>query len=249
MEFSVEGLELSTLEHKNEPWSSTEGEEDNNEEDFFAVAIYKKIRVFGVDHKFMHQTREQLQAVFPLRHSWLQTDDDGGGGSVGHQKLENCLKKSGLPERIAAQIVSFYHQQRSNMSPGRGRSSARGDANNMSSGRGRSSARDSVTVPLIVTKTLVKMYMWSLPRDIAVDGLLRLTSVLYNLKVARAFDGAEECSVCLETMGRGEKVFRAANCSHHFHALCLLRWLDTDAKTCPLCRCPFAESPYIRVLT
>ncbi|KAJ8505907.1 hypothetical protein OPV22_006793 [Ensete ventricosum] len=43
-----------------------------------------------------------------------------------------------------------------------------------------------------------------------------------------------ECSVCLETMGRGEEVCRMP-CSHVFHACCLRQWLRLS-RLCPLCR-------------
>ena len=43
-----------------------------------------------------------------------------------------------------------------------------------------------------------------------------------------------ECTICLETSRRHERVARLV-CSHVFHTECLQRWLG-DHYTCPLCR-------------
>ncbi|CAL9159360.1 unnamed protein product [Musa hybrid cultivar] len=52
--------------------------------------------------------------------------------------------------------------------------------------------------------------------------------------VADGVTAGRECSVCLENMGRGEKVCRMP-CSHVFHATCLRQWLQLS-RLCPLCR-------------
>lgn len=48
----------------------------------------------------------------------------------------------------------------------------------------------------------------------------------------------ECCSICLDVLNDGSKVILRMPpniCSHAFHALCILRWLQVN-DTCPLCR-------------
>lgn len=44
---------------------------------------------------------------------------------------------------------------------------------------------------------------------------------------------SDECSICLEIMGRHTS--RITQCGHIFHQACLVAWLK-DSTTCPICR-------------
>ena len=45
---------------------------------------------------------------------------------------------------------------------------------------------------------------------------------------------SDPCSICLETMCRGESVLQLA-CDHHFHFRCISAWLGRSAS-CPMCK-------------
>lgn len=45
----------------------------------------------------------------------------------------------------------------------------------------------------------------------------------------------EECAVCLSKIEEGEEM-RELRCEHHFHRVCLDRWIGYKGVTCPLCR-------------
>ncbi|KAG7978978.1 hypothetical protein I3843_05G107200 [Carya illinoinensis] len=45
----------------------------------------------------------------------------------------------------------------------------------------------------------------------------------------------EECTVCLSKIEEGEEM-RELRCEHHFHRICLDRWIGYKGVTCPLCR-------------
>ena len=44
-----------------------------------------------------------------------------------------------------------------------------------------------------------------------------------------------ECSICLDTIGKGEEVKRLP-CGHVFHAVCIDPWLSEQRAVCPVCR-------------
>ena len=47
---------------------------------------------------------------------------------------------------------------------------------------------------------------------------------------------AENCTICLEAVMRGQEVYLP--CTHSYHSECINRWLQTQ-RTCPICRVPF----------
>ncbi|KAF2549816.1 hypothetical protein F2Q68_00034083 [Brassica cretica] len=44
----------------------------------------------------------------------------------------------------------------------------------------------------------------------------------------------QECAICLDQLKTGETLVHLP-CTHKFHSICLLPWLDTNAY-CPYCR-------------
>ncbi|KAJ7522110.1 hypothetical protein O6H91_19G083800 [Diphasiastrum complanatum] len=49
-------------------------------------------------------------------------------------------------------------------------------------------------------------------------------------------DDEDECCICLSTYESGEEL-RRLSCMHHFHRICVDKWLMIDAR-CPLCKEP-----------
>ena len=46
------------------------------------------------------------------------------------------------------------------------------------------------------------------------------------------------CAVCLSEFAMDDKVLLLTNCCHVYHETCLMKWLDVQQKSCPLCRSP-----------
>ncbi|CAO2651965.1 Nn.00g002480.m01.CDS01 [Neocucurbitaria sp. VM-36] len=54
---------------------------------------------------------------------------------------------------------------------------------------------------------------------------------------------SQDCSICTEPLD--EDVVQMVPCTHSFHCLCILTWLqgfDHQNRTCPNCRCEFYEA-------
>ena len=80
-------------------------------------------------------------------------------------------------------------------------------------------------------------------------------AVLGSLKATwLAADADDNCSICLESMSRGEEALQLS-CQHAFHAVCLRTWLARSGS-CPLCKydvtrsCapPGDEEPWLKAL-
>ncbi|ERN12618.1 hypothetical protein AMTR_s00025p00229930 [Amborella trichopoda] len=73
------------------------------------------------------------------------------------------------------------------------------------------------------------------------DSQITAEMIRRGLPVSRYENHCEHentCAVCLNEMRSEEIIRELIMCSHIFHKECLDRWVDSDRKTCPLCRTP-----------
>ena len=55
------------------------------------------------------------------------------------------------------------------------------------------------------------------------------------------------CSICLQELCTGDRIFRAQQCDHMFHKNCIVRWIDRSLD-CPNCRTQLLTSSSIAIL-
>jgi hypothetical protein len=59
---------------------------------------------------------------------------------------------------------------------------------------------------------------------------------LVDMEEISDIEGLDECSICLEPLAEQPTIVNLP-CSHKFHSLCILEWLNHEL-ICPLCREP-----------
>ncbi|KAG6486353.1 hypothetical protein ZIOFF_054923 [Zingiber officinale] len=72
-------------------------------------------------------------------------------------------------------------------------------------------------------------------RGLSTEEVRRLPCYAFRPPLAAAEEEAEQCAVCLERFGAGERCRLLPLCRHSFHAQCVDPWLLT-APVCPICR-------------
>eukprot|EP00656_Telonema_subtile_P041851 TRINITY_DN4716_c0_g1_i4.p2 TRINITY_DN4716_c0_g1~~TRINITY_DN4716_c0_g1_i4.p2 ORF type:complete len:186 (+),score=55.03 TRINITY_DN4716_c0_g1_i4:665-1222(+) len=51
----------------------------------------------------------------------------------------------------------------------------------------------------------------------------------------------KDCVICLEELAAGD-VIRILPCNHEYHAECVDRWLQTQQRQCPMCKCDITHA-------
>ncbi|KAF3796759.1 RING-H2 finger protein [Nymphaea thermarum] len=73
-------------------------------------------------------------------------------------------------------------------------------------------------------------------RGMLPDSVKKLPTFVFSYQEKKKTSGDEiPCAICLQEFGEGDIVRRLPKCRHHFHMVCIDRWLTIDAS-CPTCR-------------
>ena len=64
------------------------------------------------------------------------------------------------------------------------------------------------------------------------------TNNINNREELKLQETEQNCSICQDNMNiTNNDLIKVNKCNHMFHKECLYNWIDTNGKTCPLCRC------------
>jgi hypothetical protein len=80
----------------------------------------------------------------------------------------------------------------------------------------------------------------------AKEMLAKLTSILSG---SGDDEGMKVCSICYESLDRDSNTTILRKCGHVFCDTCLTTWLETDNKSCPMCRVAFDHDDLLKSST
>ncbi|CAN8284146.1 unnamed protein product [Cochlearia groenlandica] len=66
--------------------------------------------------------------------------------------------------------------------------------------------------------------------------VLPCNSVPSTTTITDSDQESETCAICLENMSETNNICQLPNCSHLFHEECVIKWLERQHDSCPLCR-------------
>lgn len=81
------------------------------------------------------------------------------------------------------------------------------------------------------TCNFVAYCCWS-SNDSSAD-IIKYYDKIHVVNYEPAIHSSDECVICKDTFD-SEKQICTFNCNHHFHVICIVKWM-TQQKKCPLC--------------